>query len=510
MSLKRQRNEDGFDEAPKRRAISSTVDLNYPYAYQPANTTLNPPLIDPSGPLYDNGGKLTVAVADPIIIANKRIGLNYDASLIVNKKKIGVNVDTEGPIETTNDGLNIRTNNTLHVDEDWELGVKLDQTQPIDYTAAGLCINVDETLLIADNDAGDKKELGVHLNHNGPLNADSDGLDLDYDESLQVIPYNSVPKLGIRIDSESPFKVLPGGLSMKIDQNTLQITDGKLAVKSSGMSNITVDPRTMTSTTNEGTTTIGVKLARGVIVADSNGIKLLFDNNDFIDSEQLGLQTRTPISYLSPYCIYECGDKRLNTFTSQVRSNNNVNWECTYYVFMANSSGIVNASMMFLLDKQHINSMGTPPRTTTTFRATFVLNISGNPNTSHSQSNSDTPQLVPNTSATRQFFIPNNAITSVDCYELQPLYNANYYVRDPKGEVIQIYARGYEYNWKVSDVTIFPAKVTAVSPPPPPVIVLSFYGGLTDQNWYDSYRGSYFTGPFTFSYQGSIPDYSIN
>lgn len=491
--------------SPPKRQPPTTLDLNYPYSYQPSQPEINPPLIDIDGPLYVENGKLNVAVTPPVSIVNKRIGLSIDnTSLEVEENKLGVKLDPQGALQYDTNGIAIVTDSTLQI-TDWELGVKIADEQPIDFTAEGLVLNVDDTLLV-DQGLSGEHELGVHLNPQGPINADHNGLDIDYDESLQVTQFDTVYKLGIKVDSAAPLLVTGDGLSLKIDQSTLEVKDGKLNVKDGASNNIAVN-NTMTINTANGTTTLGVKVS-GVIVGDNSGVRLLYDTSDFIDNSSVGLQAKTPISYLSPYCTFESGDKALNTFTSQVRSNNNVNWPCSYYIFMANSSGVVNASMMFLLDKNNITNMGPPPGTTTTFRATFVLNISGDYQTSHSMSSSTVTTCRPNVTSTRTFFVPNQAITSVDCYNLKPISSGNYYISDPKGQVIELNARGQEYRWKTAHVTITPAKVLDIVPIPPAVIALSFYGGLTGQNWYDRFIGSYLTGPFCFSYQGSVPDFS--
>lgn len=504
--MKRQRNDEVIEDASKRRALS-TIDLNYPYSYQPTNTTLNPPLIDPNGPLYDNGGKLTIAVSDPIVINNKRLAINYDSSLDINNRKLGVNVDTEGPLDITDEGLNIRFDDTLHVDE-WELGVKLDPAQPLDYSTSGLKINLDETLLVSENEHN-QMELGVHLNPDGPLNADDNGLDIDIDDSLQITRL-ATPSLGIKIDTNSPLKVGADGLNINIDEGTMEIKSGKLSVKNTS-SNISVD-NTMTIMQSDGTTKLGVKINKpGVIAADTNGIKLLFNNNDFLDDISHGLSSKTPITYLSPYCVYECGSKTLTSFTSRVRTNNNATWECSYYVFMANSSGVVNATMMFLLDKQYIINIGNAPNTKYTFRATFVLNPSGNYDVSHSQSRKDVPSLKPeNSQKTKDFFIPSTAITAYDCKRIPPISGSSYYISDPKGQIIDLYPRGQNYDWNGGHVVVFPV-IVDTSPTPPAGLVLSFYGAANNtQNWYqNNFTGQYYTGPFSFSYNGRIPDYSI-
>lgn len=515
----------------KPRAIQNPIDLSYPYNYVPDSSTsvINPPFLNPNGPLYDSAGGLNLKCSLPLDVSNKSLVLRTDSSLETNDRgQLSINVDSQGPLVVGENGLDLDHDDTLETN-DWKLSVNFAEAQPISVTRNGITINVDDTMLIDRNDQN-QYELGVHLNHSGPITADSNGVDLEINEnslqvtegvlSVKVTPPIITHSGGLTLDTDStlvladsklkvnalaPLNIQNTGLGVNYDADTMELKNGKLAVKSSALTNIAVN-NTMTVSTSGNTTTLSVKLKpQDVIVVDSSGIHLHYNSDDFIDDAARGLSTRTPIQYLSPYCTFKSGDPSLTDFSSQVRSSVNLNWNCSYYLFMANSSGMVNASFMLLLDKSQIINKG-DGNPTNELRVTFVVNPSGDHQGSHSLMRNTT--VSPNEPSTNTFFIPNDVIVSKYTSTIPPLAN-NWFVTDRKGQVVTFRAKGQEYRWTSSNLFFFPAKVN-VSPAPRPVIVLDIWGQLSGQNWYDKYQGTFFTGPVQFSYQGSVPTYTRN
>lgn len=465
-SLKRQISEDDQQgpapSSKKTRAASGQVELNYPFWYTIEEPELNPPLLNPNGPLYQEDGMLKLRMTAPVANVRNGVGLKYDGSLSLNQTgEIGLNVtpqaglettdnglgvkvdgttirftstgaisavaseikvNPEGPIENGTDGLDLKINNTLEVDDDWELGVKLDPNSAIDYNAQGLTLNLDETLLVDTGDDGQTKELGVHLNTDGPITADENGLDLETDASLAVHTNNGQGVLGVNPAPTSCLSVTPSGLSLNIDTNSLSVDTSSLAVKldsascltaSSGLglnldSNslqttsahalaVKVDPSScitsstsglalninpstlaiangqLTALTQEGETiqvdtrtmtnssgVIGVRLKSGgpIEATAANGIFLLFNNQDFINDLSRGLSLRTTISYLSPYCYATVGDRSLSTLNATLCAENGNKWRGAVYALMVSCSGLVNCSLETKIAQATVGTIG--------------------------------------------------------------------------------------------------------------------------------------------------------
>ena len=277
--------------APKRpRATSAQVDLIYPFWYQADAPSVNPPFLDPSGPLFDKDGKLSIRLQAPVAEVNKSVGLLYDGTMGVNNagqlgmrinttegleatgtglaiktdlESIGfdptgnlqVTLDPEGPIVASADGLQLQLDGATLEVADWELGVKLDPNEPIDAGSAGLKLNIDETLLVDATGSSGKPELGVHLNPNGPVTADSDGIDLEIDsDTLKVDTSAGAGVLSVKLKTgggiesgpdglyasvggsvnltaSPPITYSNGNLALSLDNQTLQTTGDQLSLK---------------------------------------------------------------------------------------------------------------------------------------------------------------------------------------------------------------------------------------------------------------------------------------
>ncbi|WXH80945.1 MAG: fiber 2 protein [Psittacine adenovirus 12] len=261
------------ESVPKKLRLAATnpnnVNLVYPFWFSTAPPQINPPFLNPSGPLYEQDGQLAIRLVPPLSETNRSVALSYDSSAlgITSSGALAVKVDPEGPVETSEDGLTVKVDNvTVQVDDDWELAVKTDPEGPIQSNAGGLTINIDDTLLVSQDAATQQYELGINLSTSGPLTADENGLDLEYDpESLQLIPPTSTasgPLLGVNLkpgggiekgtdglyvavtsmtlsstepgntlSATPPLSLASGALTLHVEENSLTVQDSALSVK---------------------------------------------------------------------------------------------------------------------------------------------------------------------------------------------------------------------------------------------------------------------------------------
>lgn len=307
--------------AKRKKAPRNTPSINLNYPYQTASNEtiggINPPFLDPNGPLVDNGDQLLLKTKPPIAILNKAVGIKIDNSLHVDENnQLGINVDCEGPLDILENGLNIKTDNSLWVD-DWELGVQIAAQQPVSIEPEGITVHVDDTLLIEENTETGKHEIGVHLNLDGPITADAAGVDLEYDSStLQVTNISGNNALGVKIKQDNP------------------------------------------------------------ITKDKDGIFLLFNSSDFKDDSGQGLSLKQPMNYLSPYCWYEAGNSDLVSSTLYIRTSGTTNWNTGYHLLLTNSCGLINGMIHLRLDRSTFSNPG-PQTETNKVMFTLALNITG-------------------------------------------------------------------------------------------------------------------------------------
>lgn len=311
-------------ECPKRKKIKKntpSINLNYPYkssAAESSSAGINPPFLDPNGPLFDNGDQLVINTKAPISILNRAIGIKTDNTLSINDNdQLSVNVDCEGPLEITESGLNLKYDESLRVDDDWELGINVPQDQPFEIARNGLNIRLDDTLLIDRDESTGKYELGVSLNHSGPITADSEGIDLEYDTStLKVQNIQGNNALGVKLKDNNP------------------------------------------------------------ISRDRDGIFLLYNTNDFQDDNTHGLSLKYSMQYLSPYSWYEAGNADLVSGTMYIRTSGTTNWSTAYHLLLANSCGLINGMMHLRLDRSKFYNAGQQTELNKV-QFTLVINVSG-------------------------------------------------------------------------------------------------------------------------------------
>nr|WJJ54621.1 MAG: fiber protein [Otus scops adenovirus] len=595
-------------EDPSLREQPSTpsnFDLVYPFWFEIETPEINPPFLDPSGPLYGMNGKLYIRLRPPIAEINKAVGLRTDGSLRVNNsgqlglnvqtgagigsnadglsvlvdgKSIGfdtngqlqVNVEPQGPLEITSEGLDIKVDNTTIEVDSWELSVKLDPDEPIDAGPNGMKLNIDDTLLIAPHDTTGVMELGVHLNPKGPVTADENGIDLEIDpNTLKNVTADDNTTLTVKLSPQGGITSSENGIQINADNESIECQDNTLQVKldpaghltktatglavDSAITGVTVDPAGPIYQTASGlnlrvrpacgleiatdgrggkraratnaTLTTKFKTAGGIsadeggmfinlgnilrpggpIEKDTSGIFLLYNTDNLENDAERGLDTVVRLKYLSPYCTFQSGELSLNNFSAIARSQAGVNWPCSYFLFMANSSGMVNASLTVLLDKTRITTMGSGPAGKIQFTFIVSTNPTQYPYTNHS--NLSTPVLYPDDPATISFFAP--ALTGRGSFTV-PNSGTNWYVDSwSRGVEFSFIPSGNNFTYGVSYIHFYPASVTSHETEPP-VIVMNAHINLNPatQNWYtNSGSQSMNTGPILFSYYSSIPNF---
>ncbi|BBJ21556.1 fiber protein [Crane-associated adenovirus 1] len=549
----------------KRKKVATgdrTINIVYPLWYEVGESDLNPPLIEPDGPLYDDNGKLNIHVSAPLSKANKTLSLNHDSTLETTEEgQLSVKINPEGPLEVSPDGLNIKIDDSLHIDDDWELGLKLKEDQPFKSTLNGLELVVDDTLLI---DNSPPYELGVHLSQNGPITADTDGIDLEYDPStLKIqdgingkelavnispnggiineydglsIKYNpssinignegievkttgavSSTSQGLNVTVSSPLNVSNNSLNLSYDPNTLEIINSNgsqaLAVKSTSAT-VDVDDKTITYNSSNQ---LSVKLKNGgPIDSDASGVFLLFDNNNFINDERYGLTLPVNIRNLSPYCSFESGNPALTDFSAVVRSSSQTDWKCAYYVHLSNTNGIVNGNLMLKIDKSKIINVGSGSPYNIQF--TFVLNL--NPaNINNNHSNISPPTLFPADPNTITYFPPDPKQFTSGFIGI-PYIGGNWF-QPPNayGNELSIRPSGTNMVFLMSTVNYYAAQVIPPSHVEVPdiksfddfvlVFTFSINCSSSSANWFDPSNGTstIIIGPLPFSYQAAFPKY---
>lgn len=281
-------------------AGGGSVNLVYPFWYSVTPPELNPPFLDPTGPLYEQDGHLAIRLATPLGEMNRSVALNYDNSAleVTNSGNLAVKIDPEGPIDTSEEGLTVRVDGvTLEVDADWELAVRTDPEGPIQSNAAGLTLNVDDTLMVTQDATTQKYELGLNLSTAGPLTADDNGLDLEYDpQSLQLLPAaesSSGPLLAV--------KLKPGGGIEKGEDGLYAVTSSGGGTTGSGTTITATPPLTLTggslaltadpNSLDTANNSLSVKLKQqGGIQASSAGLGVAVDQSLTITDNTLEVQ----------------------------------------------------------------------------------------------------------------------------------------------------------------------------------------------------------------------------
>lgn len=527
---------------------TDTINLTYPFWYTAEdNAEIVPPFIDPTGPLYDQDGKLNIRLTEPITLVNNGVGLRYGPSLGLFNNQLVVRVDPEGPLDSTTDGLNVKVDDeTITINDDWELAIQFADEQPFSYNNNGIVLNIDDTLLVSGTETDPLAyELGVRLNNSGPITADENGVDLEYDSQTLTVNTNSFNQgvlavrlnslgglgagesgIGVNCDAQSiqldgnslavkfadgqPFETTSEGIVLNIDTSSLQITNNTLSAVSTGLG-VQIDTNTLELVSLNGhNQMLKVKIQNdNPIEADNSGIKLLYNTSDFFDNGTNGLSSVTPITYLSPYCSFEAGNSSLTQYTQSARSVGGVDWPIAAYVKAANSSGVCNGILNFILNRNQILALGNTDTTSTNLvKFCMVINPSGSNDGSHSFNNAT---FFPNVTQTRNFMAP---VTSPAPLQTIPPYSSNWFVAKWVGVRVKFYATDAESEAVDSYAHYYPA--TIQNSGAPPVIFFVFEIQLpSDQNWYNGGNTSsryqiLKSGTIPFQYMAQKPTYTAS
>ncbi|ANJ02500.1 fiber [Fowl aviadenovirus 7] len=337
------------------------------------NPSLNPPFLDPNGPLTVQNNLLKVNTTTPIAVTNKALTLAYesDSLELTNQQQLAVKIDPEGPLKATTEGIQLSVDpTTLEVDE-WELTVKLDPNGPLDSSATGITVRVDETLLIDVDSSGQGKELGVHLNPDGPITADEDGLDLEIDNQTLKVD-NSVPGggvLAVQLRSQGGLTVQTDGIQVNT-QNSITVTNGALDVRVA---------------------------AGGPLESTATGLALKYNPGDFtVNAGTLSI-IRDPALVANAYLT--SGASTLQKFTAKSENSSQFSFPCAYYLQQWLSDGLIFSSLYLKLDRAQFPTMQTDDQYQNARYFTFWVGAG----TSFNLSNLTEPTITPNTTQWNAF-----------------------------------------------------------------------------------------------------------
>ncbi|ANJ02611.1 fiber [Fowl aviadenovirus 11] len=382
-----------------RAGVDGNDDLNLVYPFWLQNSTsggggggsggnpsLNPPFIDPNGPLYVQNSLLYVKTTAPIEVENKSLSLAYDSSLAVDaQNQLQVKVDTEGPIRISPDGLDIAVDpSTLEVDDEWELTVKLDPAGPMTSSSAGINIRVDDTLLVEDDDTAQVKELGVHLNPTGPITADQDGLDLEVDPQTLTVTNSGATGgvLGVLLKPNGGLQTSIQGIGVAV-ADTLTISSNTVEVKTAPNGSIGSSSDGIAVTTDPA----------GPITSGANGLSLSYDTSDFTVSHGMLSIFRNPSTY--PNVYLESGTNLLNNYTAYAENSSNYKFNCAYFLQSWYSNGLVTSSLYLKINRDNLTSLPSGELSENAKYFTFWVPTYNSMNLSNVATPTITPSSVP-------------------------------------------------------------------------------------------------------------------
>ena len=467
-------------------AQNAELDLVYPFWYENSSTgggsggnpSINPPLLDPSGPLYVQNNMLKVRTGAPIELNNGSITLAYDDTLTLdNQNKLQINVEPNGPLRSTPDGLDLITDNTLEVDN-WELGVKLDPDGPIDASASGLNINIDETLLVAEDSTNQRYELGVHLNQDGPITADSDGLDLEINpETLTVTnPSNTGGVLSVLLKPQGGLQTSILGIGVAVDR-TLAIEQDTVEVK--------LDPD-------------------GPLIASDNGVNLSYDTTDF--TVQGGKLTLTKTPTTSAIAKLTSGSSTMTSFTAILSNSSQQNFNCSYYLQQWLLDGLILTSLYIKLDRDHFTNMSTVPANQNAKWFTFWITASSTFNLS----NIDTPTIEPST-VQWNAFLPASNYSQPESFQYGTSGSVTNMYYEPSSGALQTFMPVTTGDWstdtyKPGQITICALPVSVVSSGSSSRMMLCFNFRCTNSGIFNpnATSGTLQLGPIFYTCPSSI------
>lgn len=418
------------------------LDLVYPFWLQNGSTgggggsgsggnpSLNPPFLDPNGPLAVQNNLLKVNTAAPITVASKALTLSYDPESLelTNQQQLAVKIDPEGPLKTTTEGIQLSVDpTTLEVDDvDWELTVKLDPNGPLDSSATGITVKVDDTLLVEDDGSGQGKELGVHLNPDGPITADQNGLDLEIDnQTLKITPGSAGGVLSVQLKPQGGLNSQSDGIQV-VTQNSIEVDNGALDVK---------------------------VVANGPLSTTPNGLTLNYDTGDFtVNAGTLSI-LRNPSLVANAYLT--SGARTLQQFTAKGENSSQFSFPCAYYLQQWLSDGLIFSSLYLKLDRTRFTGMSSDPSYQNARYFTFWVGGGAAMNLSQLS----TPTITPSTTEWTAFAPAlNYSGAPAFVYDANPVFTIYF---QPNTGRVDTYLPVLTGDWKTSS-TYNPGTITLV------------------------------------------------
>ena len=443
---------------PKTRTYSSPIgfygpttgqlDLVYPFWFQNSSgggggtviPPVNPPLLDPAGPLYVQNNMLRMRTGAPIVVSNGALGLSYDTSLgLSDQNQLQVNLEPNGPLKVTDDGIELTVDPlTLEV-TDWELGVKIDPAGPLDASTDGLTLRTDDTLSLGQDPTTHEYELGLKLDPSGPLEASADGLNLRLDDTLLVEQDVTTHEyeLGVHLNPNGPVTADENGIDLEINTDTLTVTAG--AAGGGGELSVLLNPQGAIRTS--GSAGIGVAVGSGLqiasnavsikpdpagpISASSTGLTLNYDNSDFAITDGKLTLYKTPAVTSDAYLI--SGNSAMTTYTASFATSSNYQYRCSYFLQQWLRDRLVITSLYIKLDRSQLEYLSSDTAAQNARYFTFwvssnsLMNLSG----------IDVPVITPSTVAWNKF-LPDVNYTNPPPFN----FNTSIYFEPPSGEIL--------------------------------------------------------------------------
>lgn len=235
-----------------------------------------PITVDPSGPLH---------LSDQNVLS-----LRLGVPLSSQGRKLVLDLAGAGP---------------LYIGSDGTLGLQL--RAPFMLRTGALALNIDSNIMRIN----DNSQLSISTMP--PLKQTSTGISLSTNNSLQVTDSN----LGIALANNSGLRLAPDGIKIDVDNETIEIKSGMLAVKNSP-------------------------------------------------------------TYISPYKIMEIGNKSLTDNSGQICGSAGSDqttciWNINYYLYLVSCSKIVNGFIMIKLDASRVSTIPSTNSNNTGINFSFVV-----------------------------------------------------------------------------------------------------------------------------------------
>lgn len=392
------------------------LDLVYPFWYQTSSgggggtivPPVNPPLLDPAGPLYVQNNMLRMRTGAPIVVSNGTLGLSYDTSLgLSDQNQLQVNLEPNGPLKATDDGIELTVDPlTLEV-TDWELGVKIDPAGPLDASTDGLTLRTDDTLSLGQDPTTHEYELGLKLHPSGPLEVSTDGLNLRIDDTLLVEQDATTHEyeLGVHLNPTGPVTADENGIDLEINTDTLTVTAG--AAGGGGELSVLLNPQGAIQTS--GSAGIGVAVGSGLqiasnavsvkpdpagpISASSTGVTLNYDNSDFTITDGKLTLYKTPAVTSDAYL--SSGNSAMTTYTATFATSSHYEYRCSYFLQQWLRDMLITTSLYIKLDRTQFQNLSTDQSAQNARYFTFWVTSAASTNLSTLTTPTITPSTVP-------------------------------------------------------------------------------------------------------------------